>query len=69
MNIYVDAEIKIFCEGEEVETKTYSDIEFAEIEFYTYPVDDMADHIELWEYDPEEDEWCFIDERDECPSP
>lgn len=68
MNTYVEAEIKIFCEGEEIDSIKFSDRDYAEEYFDTYPVDDMADHIELWGFDIFGD-WELLDERDECPSP
>jgi len=62
-----NAEVKIFCEGEEIEDRIFEDAELAEHYFETYPVDDMADHIELWGYDPFGD-WELLDERNNDPS-
>lgn len=63
----MNPEVKIFCEGEEIDTHYFEDIETAEIFFDEYPVDDMADHIELWGIDSFGD-WELLDERDEDPS-
>ena len=63
-----NAEIKIFCEGEEIDSREFSDRDYAEEYFDTYPVDDTADHIELWGFDSFGD-WEMLDERDACPSP
>ena len=55
-------EIKIYCEGEEVETVNFEDRESAENYFDTYPLDDTADKIELWGIDPWGD-FDLLDER------
>ena len=63
----MEAEVKIYCEGEEIDSHEFEDIETATTYFEEYPVDDMADHIELWGYDSFGD-WELLDERDESPS-
>ena len=63
----MEAEVKIFCEGEEINNHCFEDRETAEMFFDEYPVDDMANHIELWGFDSFGD-WELLDERDEDPS-
>ena len=63
----IKAEVKIFCEGEEVTSHYFEDADAGWVFFETYPVDDTADHIELWGFDSFED-WELLDERNEEPS-
>ena len=61
------SEVKIFCDGAEINNITFTDKYSAEDYFDSYPVDDMADHIELWGFDSFGD-WELLDERFEDPS-
>ena len=59
-------EIKIYCEGEEIKTVNFEERDIAEAYFDTYPLDDMADHIEWWGIDPWGD-FDLLDERKIIP--
>lgn len=59
-------EVKVFCQGEEIKDEIFEDADVAEHYFDTYPLDDMADHIELWGIDPWGD-FDLLDERNANP--
>ena len=41
-------EVKLFLEGEEIDSRDFSDIDNA-VEFAeTYPLDEFCDHVEVW---------------------
>ena len=60
------SEVKIFCNGEEIDVHEFRFPEDAEHFFDTYPLDDTADHIELWGNDFFGD-YGIIDERNANP--
>ena len=63
----IKAEVKIFCEGEEISDNMFDELYDAEDYFDTYPMDDMADYAELWGFDCFGD-WELLDERHADPS-
>ena len=58
----MEAEVVLFCEGEEVNRFQFKHAESGEKFFDEYPLDEFADHAELYGFDCFGD-WEMLDER------